>query len=215
MTIRGRIFLSAFASAVIAVAAGNALADNVTGAPSQEDIAHQLKTRGLPTLGAVPGPQPSANPALMPANVPPVEPSPEPREHKRRPVHAAVSRPAPAQEAHPSVALNTITFEFGSARLEPESIETLRNLGNALNQQLKDEKVFLIEGHTDRQGSRAYNDELSKRRADAVKDYLVNDMGVAPERLQTVGKGFTEPVNQKNPYAAENRRVVIVNLGAS
>jgi outer membrane protein OmpA-like peptidoglycan-associated protein len=91
----------------------------------------------------------------------------------------------------------------------------LRNLGNALNQDLKDEKMFLIEGHTDRTGSRAYNDELSKRRADAVKDYLVKDMGVSADRLRTEGKGFSEPANPKQPYAAGNRRVVVVNSGAS
>jgi OmpA-OmpF porin, OOP family len=111
--------------------------------------------------------------------------------------------------------LRTITFEFGSAQLRPESIETLRNLGNALNQELKDEKAFLIEGHTDRTGTRAYNDELSKRRADTVKDYLIKDMGVPSDRLQTVGKGFSEPADPRHPYAAGNRRVIVVNTGAS
>ena len=86
-------------------------------------------------------------------------------------------------------------------------------MGNALNHQLADQKAFLIEGHTDKKGTRAYNDELSKRRAEAVKEYLVRETGVSPDRLQTVGKGFSEPANPKNPYAAENRRVVVVNLG--
>ena len=90
----------------------------------------------------------------------------------------------------------------------------MRNLGNALNQD-QDKKTFLIEGHTDRSGSRVYNDELSKRRADAVKDYLVKNMGVSADRLQTVGKGFSELAIQSQPYAAENRRVVVVNPGAS
>ena len=111
--------------------------------------------------------------------------------------------------------LRTITFEFGSAQLRPESIQTLRNLGNALNQDLKDEKAFVIEGHTDKTGSRAYNDELSKKRAEAVKDYLVNQMSVSSDRLQTVGKGFAEPVDSRRPYAPENRRVVVVNSGTS
>jgi outer membrane protein OmpA-like peptidoglycan-associated protein len=113
--------------------------------------------------------------------------------------------------APPSVTLRTITFEFGSAQLRPESIETLRNLGNALNQELKDEKAFVIEGHTDKTGTRAYNDALSKYRADAVKDYLVKEVGVSADRLQAVGKGFSEPVDPKHPYAADNRRVVVSN----
>jgi OmpA-OmpF porin, OOP family len=104
---------------------------------------------------------------------------------------------------------------FGSAQLKPESIATLRNLANALNQELKDEKLFVIEGHTDRTGTRAYNNALSKHRADTVKEYLVKEMGVSGERLQTVGKGFSEPIDPKHPYAADNRRVVVVNAGAS
>jgi outer membrane protein OmpA-like peptidoglycan-associated protein len=111
------------------------------------------------------------------------------------------------------MAFNTIQFSFGSAQLTPESSATLRNLGEALNQKLADQKSFLIEGHTDRKGTRAYNEELSKSRAEAVKDYLVHETGVAPDRLQTAGKGFSEPANPKNPYGAENRRVVVVNLG--
>jgi OOP family OmpA-OmpF porin len=91
----------------------------------------------------------------------------------------------------------------------------LRNLGNALNQDLKDENAFVIEGHTDRRGTRVYNDELSKQRADAVKDYLVNNMGVSGDRLRTMGKGFSEPADSKHPYAPANRRVVVVNTGAS
>jgi flagellar motor protein MotB len=47
-----------------------------------------------------------------------------------------------------------------------------------------------------------------------VKDYLVHETGVSPDRLRTIGKGFSEPVDMKNPYAAENRRVVVVNLGS-
>jgi len=111
--------------------------------------------------------------------------------------------------------LRTITFEFGSAQLRPGSIEMLRNLCDALNQDLKDEKGFLIEGHTDKTGTRAYNDELSKRRVDAVKEYLVKDMGVSADRLRTIGKGFSESVDPKHPYAPENRCVVVVNTGAS
>ena len=72
-----------------------------------------------------------------------------------------------------------------------------------------------IEGHTDKKGTAAYNMELSKRRAEAVKDYLVRAMGVPADRLETVGKGFSEPANPRNPNAPENRRVIVVNLGAS
>ena len=103
---------------------------------------------------------------------------------------------------------------MNSTQLTPGSIETLRNLGNALNRELADQKAFLIEGHTDASGGLKYNMVLSRRRADAVKNYLVGKMHVAPGRLQTVGKGPTEPLNPADPNAPENRRVVFVNKGS-
>jgi len=69
----------------------------------------------------------------------------------------------------------------------------------------------VIEGHTDAVGARAYNIELSRMRAQAVKDFLVNEMAVDASRLEVVGKGSAEPANRRNPYASENRRVVVVN----
>ena len=71
--------------------------------------------------------------------------------------------------------------------------------------------MFEIEGHTDAVGSFAYNEQLSQARAEAVKDFLIKEMSVAPERLKVVGRAFCEPANPGNPYAAENRRVVVVN----
>src|SRR6516162_99187 len=135
--------------------------------------------------------------------------------NRRRPALPLEAHPAATSTTSPGLTFRSITFEFGSAQLRPESVETLRNLGNALNQELKDEKAFVIEGHTDRTGTRTYNDALSKHRADAVKEYLVNEMGVSAERLQTVGRGYSEPIDPKHPYAAANRRVVMINAGAS
>jgi len=129
-------------------------------------------------------------------------------------VSAAHPRSAAAaadSSSKPSISIQNIQFEFGSAKLKPESIETLRNLGNALNQGLRDQKLFVIEGHTDAVGARAYNIELSRVRAQAVKDFLVNEMAVEASRLEVVGKGSAEPANRRNPYASENRRVVVVN----
>ena len=90
-------------------------------------------------------------PAVVPANLRP--PLPPPRETGRRPALPLEAHPAATSTSSPSLTFSTITFEFGSAQLRPESVETLRNLGNALNQELKDEKAFVIEGHTDRTGT--------------------------------------------------------------
>jgi OOP family OmpA-OmpF porin len=230
--------LKAFAAGMVALAlsAGTALAQTSPAAPSQQEI--EIKLRGLPTLG--PAPARPHNMAVVPASVPPSE-TDEPwaahrhpywrahqrnasatmyhRSYGRAPQRSAsavpADRTAATQAARPSMDFQTITFRFGSAELTPQSVETLRNLGNALNQGLKDVKKFIVQGHTDRVGSAAYNLDLSKRRAEAVRDYLVNKMGVAPDRLEAVGLGFSEPVDPARPYAAENRRVVVINAGAS
>jgi OmpA-OmpF porin, OOP family len=208
-----RMLLALLTCAVVALPAFRAVADDATGAQSPEEIIRQLTPRGLPQMGTTP--PAGSKPAISPANAPSAPPVPVPSAHNNSPTEPVGSNPPPAPAARPSVTLRTITFEFGSARLEPGSIEQLRNLGIALNHLTAAEAKLLIEGHTDKKGTRTYNEELSKRRADAVKDYLVNEMGVPADRLDTVGKGFSEPANPKNPYAPENRRVVVVNIGAS
>ena len=104
-----------------------------------------------------------------------------------------------------------VEFEFGSAQLKPEAVETLQNLGKALNEGLHDQKSFELDGHTDATGTLPYNEELSRLRAEAVKDFLVQKMGVAADRLKVVGKAFCDPADPAHPYGAENRRVVVIN----
>jgi OOP family OmpA-OmpF porin len=188
----------------ILVAAGTAAAES-PGAPTESDIGKALapKSRGLPTMGTLPPAPP--NPAVESTSTAPPPPhNPKPKQ----PTPAAV---APA-DTHPSATLRSIQFQFGSAQLTPESIDTLKNLGNALNHELADQPHFRIEGHTDAYGEAGLNDKLSIERAQAVKDYLVKEMGVADGRLEAVGMGSSEPVQGSSPYSAVNRRVVVVNL---
>lgn len=186
-----------------------------TAAPSEQDIGQALRPvpkglgvhQGLPTLGTVPAG--NENPNLHGASL-----SPGPSKHKRVAPETTPTHEQANAEPRSAVTFNTIQFTFGSAQITPESSETLRNLGNALNHELVDQKSFLIEGHTDAAGSPEVNTALSRRRAEAVRDYLIHDMGVSPLRLQAVGKGSSDPANPADPYAAENRRVVVVNMGS-
>ena len=96
--------------------------------------------------------------------------------------------------------LNAITFEPGSAKLRRESRDELRNLGIALNQVVKDGPKLLIEGHTDKKGTAAYNMELSKRRAEAVKDNLVREMGFRPTGWRRSAKvSPSRPISEIQP----------------
>ncbi len=175
-----------------------------TDAPSESDIGRALRP-------APPGLGPSQGVPILPAA--PQAPQ-NPIVHRTKAQSSAVTAAPPATAPRPSIAFNTIQFAFNSAQLAPGSIETLRNLGNALNRELADQKAFLIEGHTDASGGLKYNMILSRRRADAVKNYLVHEAQVLPSRLQTVGKGPLDPINRADPYASENRRVVVINLGS-
>lgn len=72
----------------------------------------------------------------------------------------------------------------------------------------------IVEGHTDWVGTAAYNQDLSERRANAVKQKLVNDYGIAPERIETVGFGESQPVADNTTAAGRqlNRRAIAVIL---
>ena len=105
-----------------------------------------------------------------------------------------------------------IPFEFNSSELQPQATAQLRQLRSALTLPALSKDRFMVAGHTDAKGSAQYNQQLSKRRAEAVRRYLV-DNGVEPERLQAVGYGADHLAQPDHPEDAANRRVEIRNLG--
>ena len=105
----------------------------------------------------------------------------------------------------------TINFDFDSAKLKEESKPQLERLAQALKTERLATLKFQIEGHTDAQGTAAYNDALSTRRAASVVSFL-SQSGVEPQRLQSVGKGFTDLLEPSDPKSPKNRRVRILTL---
>ncbi len=110
------------------------------------------------------------------------------------------------------VTLGDVLFGFDSDALKGDAEKSLGRLSTflAANQG----RSVLVEGHTDDTGILEYNFDLSRRRADHVRDELVKD-GVDPERVLTVGYGPVYPVapNTTATGRAQNRRVEIVVLG--
>ncbi len=70
-----------------------------------------------------------------------------------------------------------------------------------------------IEGHTDANGSDAYNQTLSEQRAKSMRDYLVRRHGIDRHRIPATGKGESEPFDARHPKRGINRRVEFVNTG--
>lgn len=105
-----------------------------------------------------------------------------------------------------------ILFASNSAVVKPESYGTLKDIADVL----KDEPTLkvMIVGHTDNDGDAAQNLILSHKRADAVKDQLVNQFGIDASRLQTDGKGSTQPVAPNTTPAGklQNRRVEFIKI---
>ncbi len=107
------------------------------------------------------------------------------------------------------VRLYGILFDTDSARLKDESKTALDQL--VATAKARPSWKFLIEGHTDNSGGSAHNQELSEKRATAVKDYLTK-AGIDAARLRTKGFGASRPVASNDTAAgrSQNRRVEVV-----
>jgi OmpA-OmpF porin, OOP family len=127
---------------------------------------------------------------------------------------AAPANARPAQPAQGTASI-TVTFGSGSSDLGPEARRQLQVLGNAITSGELAIFRFRIEGHTDTVGDAMSNRMLSDRRAAAVRDFLIANFAVRPERLEAIGLGDSVPAVPTPPNTSEprNRRVVVVNLG--
>ncbi len=95
-------------------------------------------------------------------------------------------------------------FDFDSAQLKPGAYYELNRITSVLNQY--PQTTIRVEGHTDTRGSVQYNQQLSERRAIAVKNALAQQ-GVDPMRIEAYGYGKSQPISSSD---AMNRRVNIV-----
>src|SRR4029077_1602167 len=82
-----------------------------------------------------------------------------------------------------------ITFDYNSADISAKSMPSVQALGRALTSPDLKGSTFVVAGHTDAAGGDVYNQELSERRADSIKGYLIEKYGIADADLVTVGYG--------------------------
>ncbi|MEO9023144.1 MAG: OmpA family protein [Ginsengibacter sp.] len=105
-----------------------------------------------------------------------------------------------------------IYFNTNSAVVKKESFGILKSIADMLK---SDENLKVnIVGHTDAVGDEAFNEELSLRRAEAVKNILVNEFSINGDRLQFSGKGETQPVDENDTEKgrSNNRRVEFIKI---
>lgn len=100
-----------------------------------------------------------------------------------------------------------VKFDFDKSEVKEGSMGDIQSLADFMKQY--PQTSTLVEGHTDSVGSDAYNQGLSERRANAVRDVLVNQYGVESDRVSSVGYGESRPVadNETDEGRAVNRRV--------
>lgn len=129
------------------------------------------------------------DPSLM--QVAAVTPAPQETQPAAPPPAAAVVVPAPVAPTTKKVSFSgDALFAFDKSDLKPEGVAMLDTLVAELKGARYD--AIVVTGHTDRIGSSQYNQKLSERRANTVKDYLVAQ-SVTASRIDAQGKGETQP----------------------
>jgi outer membrane protein OmpA-like peptidoglycan-associated protein len=107
-----------------------------------------------------------------------------------------------------------IEFAYNSAQIGATAMPGITALGKALSSPPLANGTFMLAGHTDGKGGDAFNQDLSERRAEAVKHYLITRYKLPAANLIAVGYGKSMLKNKDNPFAPENRRVQVVNMAA-
>jgi outer membrane protein OmpA-like peptidoglycan-associated protein len=172
----------------------------------------QYAPQQQPQYAPQPAPQYAAPPPqYAPQQQPQYAPPPAPQYAAPPPAPA----PAPAAAPPPAAVGNAvgfpINFDINSANLRPDTIPFLQSIAGLMQ---KDPSLRLvIEGHTDAKGDYLHNVELSRARATSVMNFLISGFGIAPARLQAVGKGPMEPLSGSTPLDPANRRVQFRVMG--
>ena len=184
-----------------------------------EDLVDKLK--GTARKPAAPAPESAPGAATPPTDT--ATPAPAELPAAAPPKVATPSTPAPPDVAPdeaikraeskeaPSIDLE-IFFDYKSAQVTAKAATVLSTLGRALSDARLAEDSFLIAGHTDAKGGAAYNLELSQRRAESVRQFLIANFRIDAAKLVAKGYGLQHLKSPNDPLAAINRRVQIVNL---
>jgi OmpA-OmpF porin, OOP family len=123
------------------------------------------------------------------------------------------SRPPVAPELNklPTVSID-IQFDTETPIVRPQSYETIGRIADALVHASLLPLSFLIVGHSDATGRREANALLSQRRADAIRDVLVNTFKISSKRIQSIGLGEEQFIDQAHPASPVNQQIQILTI---
>jgi outer membrane protein OmpA-like peptidoglycan-associated protein len=197
ITLRALLAIGATLSITAAFAGDNATEDQILAALQPKPL-----TRGLSFA-------PPADPAAKAAESRLIETL---RNRKTRSLSSSEREEiAEAASSKPKIDLE-IQFDYNSADISAASMPSVQALGRALSGASLKGSTFLVAGHTDAVGGEAYNQDLSERRAYAIKRYLSDKYGINGADLVTVGYGKSKPKDAAAPMDPSNRRVQVVNM---
>ena len=108
-----------------------------------------------------------------------------------------------------------IRFDEDAAVVRPESYGTLGRIADTLTHPTLLTYKFLIVAHTVSTGRRENNLTLSQRRADVIREVLVNTFKISSKRLQAIGLGEEQLLDAARPTAAVNQRIQIATVGSA
>jgi len=106
-----------------------------------------------------------------------------------------------------------IQFDVDTPIILPESYETVGRLADAFVNSPLLAYTFLIVGHTESNGKREANAILSQRRADAIREVLVNTFKISSKRIQSLGLGEEQFIDQAHPTSPVNQQIQVLTLG--
>lgn len=159
----------------------------------------------VPEVPKIVEPTPVPEPEPEPEPVPEPEPEPEPVKEIKQAIQEAVKEDKKEFTLDLEKLMKQSLFEFNSTKIAEDNYAGLNVVADFLKE--NENITVRVEGHTDSVGTKAYNQGLSERRANAVADYLIAK-GVSVNQVSTKGYGFSKPVASNKTAAgrAKNRR---------
>jgi outer membrane protein OmpA-like peptidoglycan-associated protein len=185
-------------------------------------VAALIGLAGLPAMAQAPAAGGTSEEWIKKLAAPATEPDIDIAELKKQAAERIKSKAEPVPNKRPLVApeltklpqfVAEILFDDDVAVVRPDSYRTLGRIADTITHPSMLGHKFLIVGHTASGGRRDFNLTLSQRRADVIRDVLVNTFKVSPKRLVTLGLGEEQLLDRARPGAPANNQFHVITIG--